>query len=354
MVFTIKALTDRYIHISKQIDFDEVIFRNIYLEWEASAFSDTLSFNIIVPLIYITFESESMFFSEELGIRKISDEIQIARIKQKSLDSSPYECVTGAATHAIILKGWQIENRAWLHREMILSDSDAFSKAIYLVNQFIAALRSVTGIETGYNQLVIYPLGWGDSWQAHLPGISVVPAKAYPNHFNKGGWTEKPLTITDSQLAEAYSVYDAIITSGSNKLQLACNRLNEAYLRQTEDDAIIDITIGLEALLADDSKSEITYRLAMRLAGLSRIEKFENYNPTEIFDVCKKIYDYRSAIVHGSHDVLKKRTINSEKNAEPVPAVKIGLSLLRYTIRVLSRHKNYLNTKELDYYILQT
>lgn len=354
MIFTIKALIDRYIHISKQTDFDETTFRNIYVEWETGAFSDTLSFDIIVPLIYVTFESESLFFNKELGICKINDEIQVARIMRKSLDSSPYECVTGAATHGIILRGWHIENRAWLHREMVLSDPDAFSKAIQLINQFFAALRSVTGFETGYNQLVVYPLGWGDNWNAHLPDISVVPVKAYPDHFNKGGWTEKPPIITNSQLAEAYRVYDTITTSGSNKLQLACNRLNEAYLRRTEDDAIIDITIGLEALLAYDSKAEITYRLAMRLAGLSKLEKFENYSPTDIFDICKRIYDYRSAVVHGSHDVVKKRVVSSEENAKPVPAVRLGLSLLRYTIRVLSHHKNYLDTKELDYFILQT
>ena len=134
---------------------------------------------------------------------------------------------------------------------------------------------------------------------------------------------------------------------------MACNRLNEGYLRRTEDDAILDITIGLEALLAHDNKTEITYRLAMRLAGLSKIEKFENYSPKDILRICKKIYDYRSAVVHGSHDTPKKRVITSDENTEPVPAVKLGLSLLRYAIRVLSSHKEFLDIKELDYYILQ-
>lgn len=354
ITFTIQSLIDRYIHISNQTDYDETIFRSIYLEWEACVFSEILCFDVMVPLIYVTFESESVFLNGVLGINKISDEIQLARIKYKSLESSPYDCVTGAATHALILRGWQIENRYWVSRDMILSDPDNFSTTLKFINQFIAALRSVTGIETGYNQLVVCPRGWGDHWQAHLPAISVVSEKAYPDRFNKGGWNEKPPIITNSQLSEAYKVYNAIITSGSNKLQLACNRLNEAYLRQTEDDAIIDIAIGLEALLASDSKSEITYRLSMRLAGLCRLVNFEHYSPKDIFVICKKIYDYRSAVVHGSHDVEKKRVIKREENAEPILAVQLGISLLRYTIRVLSLNTIYLDTKKLDSLILRS
>jgi len=135
---------------------------------------------------------------------------------------------------------------------------------------------------------------------------------------------------------------------------LACKRLNTAYLRRIEDDAILDIAIGLEALLANDSKGEITYRLAIRLASLTKVENFETYNAKEVFDICKKIYEYRSAVIHGSHDVQKKRVIKTQGQIEPVEAIKLGLALLRYTIRVLSKNKDLLDSKNMDYHLLES
>jgi hypothetical protein len=123
--------------------------------------------------------------------------------------------------------------------------------------------------------------------------------------------------------------------------------LNEAFLRANEEDSILDVTMGLETLLTSDNRTEITYKLAMRAAALSTIEQFEELSPEDVFKHCKKIYDYRSAVIHGSKEVQKKRIIKLAEGEE-IPIVRLGVKILRCVIKTLSHHVEYLNPQKLD------
>ena len=69
-------------------------------------------------------------------------------------------------------------------------------------------------------------------------------------------------------------VYQAILERP--ELRVPSKRLNAAFLRRDEEDSILDVTIGLEALLVTD-KGENTHKLAMHLAALCKLEPFQNY-----------------------------------------------------------------------------
>lgn len=349
----IAKIIDHYIHINERTDFDEEAFLPIYIEWERCAFLDELPFNILVPLIYITFDFEELELGEGVAIKQIPKPVQLARIERKSGALTKYESVTGAATHALVLTDWIIPNTNWIQRYVNLSNAELFSNTIEKVDLFLAAFRVITGVETGYSQLVSVPYFWGDRWEAHLPDVGVVSVKAYPEYFDNGGWLKKPPVINRIDCEQAFKVYKSLESNKSNKLFLATRRLNTAFLRNNEDDAILDITIGLESLLANDSRSEITYRLSFRLAGLSVIEKFEDKNPVDVFDLCKKLYDYRSAVAHGSHEINKKRVITLQSDTEPAPAILRGISILRYAIRIISSNPDLLDAKKLDNLLLE-
>jgi len=339
--------------MSGKTDFDETAFRKIYIEWERCAFLDELSFDILIPIIFVKFDFDFLELNDDVFLVKMPEEIQLARMESNSYGrSSAEELVTGCATHVLVFRYWVLSNTSWFQRANIFGSIETFSTVIEKVNNFFAALRVVTGIETGYSQLVIYPDNWGDRWKAHLPYVKVVSTRAYPDHFEDGGWRNDPSILSEQQCRDAFDIFTAVNESKSNKLTLACKRLNMAHLRRTEEDAILDITIALEALLADDSHGEITYRLAMRLGALGRIEPFEGHTPTEVVEMCKRIYAYRSSVVHGSHNVDKKRIIPVKSSPEPIPAVTLGLSLLRYAIKVLSQHLDLLQTKNLDEFLL--
>lgn len=80
-------------------------------------------------------------------------------------------------------------------------------------------------------------------------------------------------------------------------LRLPIRRLRESTLRSNQEDAIVDLVIGLESLLCSDSPQlETTHRF--RLRGAALLPK-EYGNSRERIDLMNDLYRLRSAIVHG-------------------------------------------------------
>lgn len=348
----IKDLVDRYIHIKGQFQFDEELFRPIYAEWERATFLPILPIEVLIPLIFVTFSFDSKNLEGNITIERMSEGLQLARNTRTSITSSAHDSVIGAATHALVLRGWQVENKIKRDRERPLYEPSAFSPVIPRIDNFLASIRAVSGVDTGYSQLLARPCGWADKWTAALPPIYAVSVRAYPDRFDNFGWLRVPPTISEDACVSAGEIYKAITETPTNSLSLAARRLNAAFMRGTEEDSILDVTIGLEALLGDNSKTEMTHKLAMRLAALCKIESFKGHSPGDVFRYCKQVYDYRSAVAHGASKVEKKRVISLKKE-ETIPAVKLGMDLLSFAIRVLSRNRPYVDPSKLDMFLLE-
>jgi hypothetical protein len=352
--FAIKNLIDRYAHTTRSTVFEEGAFYLVYLEWERSIYLKKLPFDILVPILFLEFAvGELASHTRHIGIQRMNEPMQLARNTQRSFTVTAHDAVIGAATHALVLYDWEIGNDTWMGTSTTLSNADAFSEVFQRVDRFFAALRVQTGVETGYSQIVIRPQGWGYSWEAHLPEVFVLSRREYPDNFEAYGWLKRPSVISEPDCGAALDLYEALSAIPENKLTVASKRLNSAYLRRDEADAILDVTIGLETLLADDSNSEIGYRMALRMGALAAMEPFGGYDPQDVFRLCKKIYDYRSAVVHGSRGSDKKRLVKLPTQSEAVPAVALGLSLLRYTINALAKRPELLDSKRLDAHLLR-
>lgn len=347
----IKGFIDRYIHITEQLQFDEEIFQPIYVEWERATFLPTLSVEVLVPLIFVTFSFDNRDLEGNISIERMSEGLQLARNTRTSITSSAHESVIGAATHALVLRGWQVENKIKRDRERPLYEPSAFSQVLPKIDNFLASIRTVSGVDTGYSQLLARPCGWADKWTASLPPVYAVSVRAYPDRFDNFGWLRVPPTIGEDACDSAGEIYKAFTETPTKSLSLAARRLNAAFMRGAEEDSILDVTIGLEALLGDNSKTEMTHKLAMRLAALCKIESFKGHSPGDVFRYCKQVYDYRSAVAHGVSKVEKKRVISLKKE-ETIPAVKLGMDLLSFAIRVLSRNRAYVNPAKLDMFLL--
>jgi hypothetical protein len=344
-------IVDRFVHVTGGTQFDEEKFRHVYAEWEASIALQNLPFAICVPILCVKFDSEIEKLDEATSVEKMTESFQLARNVQHDFKTSVHECVIGAATHSLVLSGWSVENKTRKKTEESLNEFNSFQAAIFNIDCFFAALRAVLGIETGYSQLVARPRGWGHSWEAFLPRVNVVTTRAYPDHFDEYGWLREPPSISASQMKTVADVYRTLVESKSNSMAIAARRLNTAHLRKDKEDSILDITIALEALLGDSAKTEMTHKLAMRMAALTSIEPCSEGDPGEIFRYMKKIYEYRSAVVHGSKKSETKRTIANKHKVE-IPTVALGVKLLRHSILALARHQKYLDPEKLDNYLI--
>lgn len=344
---SIEKLVDRYIHISGKKEMDEDLFRPIYQEWERSIFWEKLPVNIVVPILGLMFSFDRFEIDDNTIVERIEDLLQLARNTRSTHTVSTHETVIGAATHSLVLRDWTIENKTLDQRREAMNDIGSYTSPILVIEKFFAALRAETSVETGYSQIVATPIGWADSWQAHLPQVEVVTVRAYPDHFEKHSWLRTPPTLDKNTGKNIAKIFNVLKNAPDNRLVLAARRLNEAFLRANEEDSILDVTMGLETLLTSDNRTEITYKLAMRAAALSIIEQFEELSPEDVFKHCKKIYDYRSAVIHGSKEVQKRRIIKLAEGEE-IPIVRLGVKILRCVIKTLSHHIEYLNPEKLD------
>jgi len=246
------------------------------------------------------------------------------------------------------LKNWTIPNKRLLSREEILNDVGSYSSVIEIVEKFFSALRIKTGIYSGYCQIVAKAVDWEDRSYGNLYQVDVVSIRKYPDHFDNYGWLEEAPLITQREIYDALACFKAVQENRHNRIELALSRLNRAFLRSREEDTILDITIALETLLTHDSQSEITFRLASRVAALCLIKPFKDFSQYEVFDFCKKIYSYRSAVVHGDSKRMNKARIIKHKTEKEIQTISLSIELLRHILSLLIERVEFNNPDEID------
>jgi len=109
------------------------------------------------------------------------------------------------------------------------------------------------------------------------------------------------LRSTDAQLFASFRNQVSPILermAQNDKLFPSLELAFDLYAREDfEDVEIVNSLTALEAMLLNDSKSELTYRLSMRVAHLLGTD---GETRKKLFGDMKEFYDLRSTIVHGS------------------------------------------------------
>lgn len=347
MLFIINNLVERYLYLYGSFPLDEEKFTQLFCEIENGIFGDYFPVDIVIPIALTKFQVDEFVLDEHISIERIPDLLQKSRFLDEFDTIGVHETVLGAATHALRLKGWELNlNEGYFAN---FGKGSIADYPVDHVDNFFSALRLVSKIPSGYAQVIYEPIGWAKAFKTDLPYIYRGPyVRKYPLIFEQNYWNHEDLpAITEADLLEVKKLYSSLMSSGKNQLKIASRRLNACYLRETEEDSILDATIALEALLAGNSKSEISYRLALRLAAISALIDGYEHSPLEIFESIKKIYDFRSAVVHGSSKLDKKRTITVGQK-EPVPTISLALDFLQMTLKTLITFPQYLDEKRID------
>ena len=262
-----------------------------------------------------------------------------------TLGSGAVRRVVGAATHAFVSKDWKlnIDNI----REVNKSLSQLSSNVLDAIDSFFGALRVVAGINTGYAQAIWVPRGWALEYFCDLTPVYGATLRRYPSEFDSYGWEGQGETVTAEHLIEVRRIYRAVVSSQSEVVRLALNRLNGCLTRTDAADAILDGTIGLELLLGDDQNQSLSYKLRLRAAALAVLHADPAYPAAEVASNVKKLYEARSAIVHGRR---KKRTKKASEPTDTSNAKKrlIASNLLRFVLNVLLINPKYQDPAKID------
>lgn len=336
-LFFITALTsfafgtlDRAIHLHG-LDFSDEQLAAIYRERERGLLREGLPVLVVVPIVITHFEiTEPHVIGPRQFVAPISDDLQRARMPKSHTGVGVEHAVIGAATHAYVQTDWVVPNPDWTHG---YPDFESWYP-VATIEHFFSALRVVTGLDTGYAQALMKPLGWATSWTAHLPAITRSEiVRRFPPSFEKWGWLRERPTITAAQLAEVGEVFAALEQHGG-ALDLAATRLSAAMLRESERDSILDVVIGLEALLGDGEPTELTHKLSLRVAAVLAQLSSRPTDPAEAFAATKHMYRYRSAVAHGDTRKARKReTFGTSRGVSPT--MDLASAYLRQIILAL-------------------
>jgi hypothetical protein len=291
------------------------------------------------------FEAGHFRLSETSYITKIPKNLQLARARVKSFGSGATSMVVGAATHAFVSNDWSLD--AIAVEEVWKSLSQSSPNLLDAVDSFFGALRVATGISTGYAQMLWVPRGWALEYFCELTPVYGMTLRRYPSDYDNYRWSRPGDMVTTDHLKEVRRIYAAVLANQSEAMRLSISRLNGCLTRDDAADAILDGTIGLELLLGDDQSQSLSYKLRLRAAALAILHGDSAYSAAEVASKVKRLYEARSAIVHG------RRKKSSKKASEPAEFSHseerlLASDLLRFVLNVLLMSPEYQDPARID------
>ncbi len=348
-IFIYSVITDaieRYIHKYDCFEYNEDMANLIVDEIQSFVFLETLPIDIVVPILFVDFPFESSFISDGIEVRRMTEKEHQARYNIKSYNVSVHDSVLSSATHALVLKNWEVRNSPCGMEFNTLYNIRAYPTEI--INKFFAAIRLCKNINTGYAQVLSFSHSWIRHCKGDLPQVIGTTTRAYPSVFEDYYWNidSVPL-VSNDEINSIGKVFCLLRDAKENSIDLAVKRLNQCLVRDSEEDSVLDATIALETLLSDDDNQEMTHKLALRVGALTSLDKSFGKSPQQAFKDIKSIYAYRSAIVHGSKTLDKKRVVKLDDNKETTTH-SLSIEYVRFVLKVLLNNPQYRKSKLID------
>lgn len=342
----IKGLVAKALHTwGEDVSLSKENFLEIYFPIENSIYFKELPVVFYIPILFLNFDVDIFRFNDSISLVKMDEKHHLSRINVITYSENVSDTVISAATHALVLENFRMVNGNKYINSNSLSNINSFP--LEEINYFFNALRMVIDHPTGYAQVLSKPINWTYAYKADLIAFHGASTRAYPYEFNQHYWLEPSIPIVSSEeLKSIAAIYKGLKGQENKKIQLACKRLESCFLRKDERDIIIDAVIGLETLLSDSDKGELTHKLSMRISFLLQMSSLKQ-SKLEIFKNMKHIYSYRSLIVHGDANAEKKRVIKRD-NQEPISTTELAVTYLKECIMIMINNAEYLNAKMID------
>ena len=339
-------IIERYVSTLHTLNFKDDCFYDVYTTVTNTYFLDVLEFNICIPILFIEFNDDHISINNNLSIEKMSDELIRSKHFIGYYDSRFEKTVLDCATHMLVIKNFTLENKK-------LTSKDSFSNwrifPIDIIDSVFAGIRVLTSFPTGYAQFIVLPINnWIDTQcKGELLGLAGSKIKGYPEYFLEYYWQKPHSFITSDCGNNIALLVNNMINNKHNAIKLACNRLNRSMLRNSEEDTILDAIIGLEVLLSDNDKGEITYKLSSRMATLTTLTNNHSLTPLDVRKEVSQIYRYRSEIVHSKKRKTSNYIFRMEREKEIKP-VEAAIRYLCIAIEILVSNPKYLDSSKID------
>lgn len=310
-------LIESVIKDTNKTEFNDESFNKFFNVISNTIFGAFHSVDLLIPIPFMKFSCDEYAFSDCFLIQKMSEELQISRMF--AYDSSDFafpvhKNITSSATHAFVIKSAMKDKLNDYYSQAFQTDFDIIyrelfkSMFLYVIENLFITLQLVSKNEVGFTQIIALKDNWGLERIAYLPSLSCINVKEYPDTWEDEKWQkrkEPPIEVNEEQLNAVKEIFLKLNSlndknKGHKRIILSKKRFLTSNLKNQDNDSIIDIAIGLEALFTDDQKTEIAYRLANRIASVYKSLDYKIKDPNVLYDLAKRIYKCRSDLVHGT------------------------------------------------------
>jgi hypothetical protein len=352
----IQRLLDSYIYLNERnLTINDTLIDKIVTEHLSRIFADSISFNIWVPIIFTDFECDYFEFSDKVSIRRITNDFQIARnaYVDDFRNSQVNKLLIQGCSHAIVLKGFKSNNQVSnsLHQDFLNAiETKEFKNTL---KNLTGAINIISKEQLFYHQVFSHSESGLMGRYAEIESVNTTYIdEEIPEYLSDYGWLRTPKSISTIELENSKLIFKSVNSNKNSKIEFATRKLISASLRNKNEDALLDATIGLESILSNDSKSEITYRLSMRGGFVCKLHQLDEFTPSQIRDFLKKIYAYRSAIVHGAKELDKLKKSKIEIDGSSIHCNYLALKILRHALKFFIDNPEFLDLKKLENKIL--
>lgn len=317
-------ILDRARHQGGADPSDELL-RELYLDREPTLIEGELPVDLLIPILLVKFKADGRTrLAPGIELEELDEATHLSRAVTRLLYDEVNPFVTQIATHAIVMAGYHLNTEY----EQVIRKPSYYP--LDTIDGIFRAFDLVAPVDTGYAQLLLRPLGWAPKWSAN-PGslIKAVKIRRYPPWFDDGAWRTPGSEYPSEHLAKVGKTIEAL-ESASKSVQMAMRRLTSSTLRGRDDDTIIDLCIGLEAMFGERA-AEVVHRLSLRVAAVVAASGRSELPAHDLFRAMKRIYDYRSRLVHGDDDAEQKRWFTASDGSEH-DCLAVAGSLLRASI----------------------
>ncbi|MGW4288775.1 hypothetical protein ACWEIK_17775 [Streptomyces sp. NPDC004673] len=308
----------------KGFEWDESFALSRYLEMERWWQPEPLGIRLCVPILNVSFLDDVIPLDGNVQIRRITDQEHLERLF--SLEQYKRDWWSNrAATHALFIDD-----------AVNITYPRGFGGPVWgefpyvIIDRAMQAISVKSDFPVGYQQVCYEPVGWSSGYRAGLGqlqnGFSIA---RYSKKMDERA--EAPAFTFSSEAGGEISQYFAALADANPQVSLAASRLQLAALRDDELDEIVDLCVGIEALLGGTKAGDTTYKIGIRGAAILAREGFED--SAKVSGLIKKVYAYRSLIVHGQVKYEKKRIINL--GGEEFLATDIANYLLRQLLKAM-------------------
>lgn len=183
-------------------------------------------------------------------------------------------------------------------------NGDFFKYGQHLIEKAISCLRIFKEGNFGVNGIALFDID-GDNYKSHMGSFNsdsyygdsynLLKSKS-ARIVNQSDGSFKTFSELDD-FDEFRKIFYGTQISDGGFWSLAKNRFESSYGRKKLDDKLIDFTIGLEALFSE-GPGDLRFKLSSRVARFLG-EDSDKEGKIRISAAVKKIYDFRSNIVHG-------------------------------------------------------